>query len=144
MAMRVWLMKRNCSFSPKQVGYFYASIVAFSLMVAGYFWLFGVWMILIFTCIEITALTIALYIYSRHALDYEKITIDGKRLQIEKSWGGKVDTLEFNTAWARIDRTEKHLYRLLLKHADIEMPIGIFVNQDDLPRFEKELKAYLG
>jgi uncharacterized membrane protein len=49
----------------------------------------GVWMVLIFTCIEITALTIALYVYSRHALDYEKITIDGQSMTIEKSWGGK-------------------------------------------------------
>lgn len=137
-------MKRNCSFSPKQVGYFYASIVFFSLLVAGSFLLIGVWMVLIFTCIEITALTIALYIYSRHALDYEKITIDGKRLQIERSWGGKVDQFELNTAWTKIERTEKHLYRLLLKHMDLEMPIGIFVNRDDLPQFERELKSYLG
>ena len=46
--------------------------------------LIGVWMIIIFTAIEIVALTIALYVYSKHALDYEKITIDGKKLLVEK------------------------------------------------------------
>ena len=76
--MKVWLMKRNCSFSPKQVGLFYLSIVSSSLLVAGYFLFIGVWMIIIFTSIEILALTIALYVYTRHALDYEKITIVGK------------------------------------------------------------------
>ena len=141
--MHTWLMKRNCSFSPKQVGYFYASIVFFSLLVAGSFLLMGVWMVLIFTCIEIIALTIALYIYSRHALDYEKITIDGTNMTIEKSWGGKVERKELNTVWARIGRTEKHLYRLVLQHADQETPIGIFVNRDDLPQFERELKMHL-
>ena len=103
----------------------------------------GVWMILIFTCLEITALTVALYVYSRHALDYEKITIDGKCMTIEKSWGGKVEKQEINTVWVRIGRTEKHLYRLVLKHADQETPIGIFVNRDNLLQFERELKMYL-
>jgi uncharacterized membrane protein len=125
------------------VGYFYASIVFFSLLVAGSFLLMGVWMVLIFTCIEIIALTIALYIYSRHALDYEKITIDGTNMTIEKSWGGKLERKELNTVWARISRTEKHLYRLVLQHADQETPIGIFVNRDDLPQFERELKMHL-
>ena len=99
--MRTWLMKRNCSFSPKQVGLFYLSIVSFSLLVAFYFLFIGVWMIIIFTTIEILALTIALYIYSRHALDYEKITIIGKQLLFERSWGGKVQLEEFNTVWTK-------------------------------------------
>ena len=103
----------------------------------------GVWMILIFTCLEITALTVALYVYSRHALDYEKVTIDGQSMTIEKSWGGKVEKQEINTVWARVGRTEKHLYRLVLKHADQETPIGIFVNRDNLLQFERELKMYL-
>jgi uncharacterized membrane protein len=82
------------------------SIVSFSLLVAGFFYLMGVWMILIFTSIEILVVTIALYVYTRHALDYERITISGKRLLFERSWGGKLQQHEFNTIWTKLVRSE--------------------------------------
>ena len=104
--MRTWLMKRNCSLTPKQVGAFYALIVCFSLLVALYFWLIGAWMVIIFTTLALLVLTIALYVYSLHALDYEKITIVGKQLLVEKSWGGKVEVEEFNTVWTTLHSSE--------------------------------------
>lgn len=142
--MRTWLMKRNCSFSPKQVGLFYLSIVSFSLLVASYFLLIGVWMIIIFTSIEIVALTIALYVYSRHALDYEKITIVGKQLLVERSWGGKVQTEEFNTVWTKLYRSGTGRQSLALKSSTKEVPIGFFVVMNEQAQFEKELESYLG
>ena len=142
--MRTWLMKRNCSFSPKQVGLFYLSIVSFSLLVASYFLFIGVWMVLIFTSIEIMALTIALYVYSRHALDYEKITIEGKQLLVESSWGGKVQVEEFNTVWTKLDRSNTGRHRLTLKNSTKEVPIGFFLVMNQQAQFEKELESYLG
>jgi uncharacterized membrane protein len=113
--MQTWLMKRNCSFSPKRVGVFHLSIVCFSLLVATYFLLIGVWMVIIFTSIEILALTFALYIYSRHALDYEKITIVGKQLLFERGWGGKLQSHEFNAIWTKLIRSESGGRDLILK-----------------------------
>lgn len=144
MIMRTWLMKRNCSFSPKQVGWFYLSIVSFSLLVAGYFLLIGVWMIIIFTTIEIVALTIALYVYSKHALDYEKITIDGKKLLVEKGWGGKVQVEEFNTAWTRLIHKKDGRRDLFLSSSTNEVSIGYFLVTGEQERFEKDLSSYLG
>ncbi|WP_255537790.1 DUF2244 domain-containing protein [Polynucleobacter sp. AM-25C3] len=137
-------MKRNCSFSPKQVGVFYLSIVCFSLLVATYFLLIGVWMVIIFTSIEILALTFALYIYSRHALDYEKITIVGKQLLFERSWGGKVQSHEFNTIWTKLVRSESTGRDLVLKTSAQEVPIGFFIGANEQAQFEKELERYLG
>ena len=142
--MQTWLMKRNCSFSPKQVGGFYLSIVSFSLLVAGYFYLIGVWMILIFTSIEILAVTIALYVYTRHALDYEKITIVGKQLLFERSWGGRIQQHEFNTIWTKLIHSESMGKDLVLKTSNKEVPIGFFVGDNELDQFEKELGRYLG
>lgn len=142
--MRTWLMKRNCSFSPKQVGLFYLSIVSFSLLVAGYFLLIGVWMIIIFTTIEILALTIALYVYSRHALDYEKITIVGKQLLVERSWGGKVELTEFNTVWTKLIHKKDGGRDLVLVSSAKELPIGYFVLANQQEQFEKDLGSYLG
>jgi uncharacterized membrane protein len=142
--MRTWLMKRNCSFSPKQVGFFYASIVSFSLLVAIHFLIMGVWMIMIFTCIEILALTIALYIYTRHALDYEKLTIVGKQLLVERSWGGKVEIIEFNTVWTKLLHCRGGRSDLALKSASKETPIGYFVGANYQEQFERDLGQYLG
>lgn len=142
--MRTWLMKRNCSFSPKQVGLFYLSIVCFSLLVATYFLLIGVWMVIIFTSMEILALTIALYVYTRHALDYEKITIIGKQLLFERSWGGKIQSHEFNTIWTKLIRSESGGRDLILKTSTKEVPIGFFIGANEQAQFEKELERYLG
>ena len=142
--MRTWLMKRNCSFSPKQVGLFYLSIVSFSLLVAFYFLFIGVWMIIIFTTIEILALTIALYIYSRHALDYEKITIIGKQLLFERSWGGKVQLEEFNTVWTKLVHKKEGRRDLVLGTSTKEVPIGYFVVANEQEQFERDLGSYLG
>lgn len=137
-------MKRNCSFSPKQVGLFYLSIVCFSLLVGTYFLLIGVWMVIIFTSIEILALTIALYVYARHALDYERITISGKLLLFERSWGGKIQQQEFNTIWTRLVRGESTGKDLALKTSTKEVPIGFFIGVNEREQFVKELEGYLG
>ena len=101
-------------------------------------------MIIIFTAIEITALTIALYVYSRHALDYEKITINGKQLLVEKSWGGKIQTDEFNTVWTKLYRSGTGSHDLALKSANKEVPIGFFVRMSEQAQFEKDLGKHLG
>lgn len=142
--MRTWLMKRNCSLTPKQVGAFYASIVCFSLLVALYFWLIGAWMVIIFTTLALLVLTIALYVYSLHALDYEKITIVGKQLLVEKSWGGKVEVEEFNTVWTTLHSSESGRRSLALKSSNKEVPIGFFVGLNEQERFENEIRMHLG
>jgi len=84
-------------------------------------------MVIIFTSFEILALTIALYVYTRHALDYEKITIVGKRLLFERGWGGKIQPHEFNTIWTKLMRGESSGRDLVLKTSTKEVPIRFFV-----------------
>ena len=97
-----------------------------------------------FTSLDILALTFALYIYTRHALDYEKISINDKVLVVEQSWGGKLKTHVFNTLWTRLEREGFKGRRLALKSSDHSLPIGLFVCQDQFEVFEQELKAHLG
>lgn len=104
----------------------------------------GAWVILIFTAIEILAVTIALYIYTRHALDYEKITIVGKQLLFERSWGGKIQQHEFNTIWTKLVRSESTGKDLVLKTSAKEVPIGFFVGANQREQFGNELERYLG
>lgn len=141
--MRTWHTKRNCSFTPRQVGYFYLSMFLFSSFIATYFLLHGVWMILIFTVIELTVLGIALIIYARHALDYESIAIDGTALQIEKNIGGKIERHVFNTRWLTLTQEESGKRLIRVEESDREMPIGIFVPQDARSQFYSDLRAQI-
>jgi hypothetical protein len=42
----VWFLQRNCSVTPTQLGWFYASLCVVSLAIAAFFWLHGATLIL--------------------------------------------------------------------------------------------------
>jgi len=81
--MKRWQMRRNCALTPKQLFSFYIALVCLSLIVATGFFVAGVWVISIFTALEISAVTIGFLIYCRHALDCETIEIEDKRLLVK-------------------------------------------------------------
>ena len=99
-------MKRNCSFTPKQVGLFYLSMVCFSSLITAYFWWQGAWMVVPFSLIELLVLGIALLIYARHARDYEKVTLQGSELWIELNWGNRLTQHRWNAPWVRVKDPE--------------------------------------
>lgn len=115
----------------------------FSSFIAAYFLLHGVWMILIFTVIELTVLGIALIVYARHALDYESIAIDGTVLKIEKNIGGKLERHIFNTRWLKLTQEEGGKRLIRVEEQNKEMPIGIFVPLDARPQFYRDLRAQI-
>ena len=141
--MRTWHMKRNCSFTPRQVGYFYLSMFVFSSLIATYFLVQGVWMILLFTIIELTALGVALLIYARHALDYESIAINGSVVIVEKNIGGKVERHEFNSKWMQLKQEEYGKRLIRIEQSNQELPIGIFVPVDARPQFYQDLRQQI-
>ena len=59
-------------------------------------------MIIPFACIELLVLGIALLIYSRHATDYEKITIQDGMMHIEIVNGSKKIEKKWPLLWLRI------------------------------------------
>ena len=84
MSMKRGQMRRNCALTTKQFLKFYIALVCLSLIVATGFLLAGIWVVPIFTALELSAVTIGFLIYCRHALDCETIEIDGNRLIIKK------------------------------------------------------------
>jgi uncharacterized membrane protein len=137
-------MKRNCALTPKQLFQFYAVLVLFSLLVGIGFLIAGVWMIIIFTCIELSALTLGFLIYARHALDYEEIEINGTILRITKFIGSKTKEYELNSRWTQIvlPKDKPKIFVLSSEKQNIEL--GQFVTQDQLPQLISEIKACLG
>ena len=98
-----WALKRNCSISPSQLGWFYASLCVLSLGIASMFWLHGATLILPLAWIELVAVGAALLVYARHATDGEWISLQGPHLVVELETAGRRERAEFARQWVRVE-----------------------------------------
>ncbi|WJF91460.1 DUF2244 domain-containing protein [Paraburkholderia bonniea] len=101
--LKDWLMKRNCSVSPRQFVCFYVSLALFSLVIASLLVLCGAWLVLPFTGVELLAVGVAFVAYARHAVDYERIRLFENRLVIEQVSAEQRTQFEFNPRWVRVE-----------------------------------------
>ncbi|WP_255535073.1 DUF2244 domain-containing protein [Polynucleobacter sp. Nonnen-W13] len=137
-------MRRNCALTPSQLLKFYIALVCLSLTVATGFLLVGVKMILIFTAIELTAVTAGFLIYCRHALDYEEIEISGTRLLVRKFIAYKESVTEFNTRWVKLSHLEEHQKVFFVEQTGQRVEVGQFLRREQFKSLIAELKPYLG
>ena len=83
-----WLLKRNCSITPRQLLRFYASLCVLSLGIALMFWAQGATLVMPFAWARRLAMGAALLVYSRHAADSEGIRLQPGRLTVELNTSG--------------------------------------------------------
>jgi uncharacterized membrane protein len=94
--------RRNNSLGPRgRLGVF-AFIFVVSVGIATAFAMLGAWPILPFAGLEMLVLYLAFRYVDRHAADYERIAIDGDRVEIESFEAGRHRRHEFNRRWARL------------------------------------------
>ncbi|PTB21666.1 DUF2244 domain-containing protein [Trinickia symbiotica] len=98
-----WLMKRNCSVSPRQFVLFYLSLALCSSAIAVLLSARGAWPIAPFTGVELLVVGVAFVIYARHAVDYERIRLYPNRLVVEQVSAERVARFEFNPRWVRVE-----------------------------------------
>jgi len=144
MSMKRWQMRRNCALTPKQLLKFYIALVCLSLVVATGFLLAGIWVIPIFTALELTAVTIGFLIYCRHALDCETIEIDGNRLIVKKFISYKEAIYEFNAQWAKIEPPLKDSKVFFISQSNLRVEIGQFMRQEQQLSLIASVRPYLG
>jgi uncharacterized membrane protein len=113
-----WLMKRNCSVSPRQFVWFYISLALFSSAIALSLVMRGAWPVLPFTGIEVLVVGIAFVIHARHAVDYERIRLFPNRLVIEQMCAERLTRFEFNPRWVRIEQGRRSVMRSSSCRAD--------------------------
>lgn len=142
--MKIWKMRRNCALTPGQLLKFYIALVCLSLTVATGFLLAGVKIILIFTAIELTAVTVGFLIYCRHALDFEAIEISGTQLLVRKFIAYKETVTEFNTQWAKLSQPEEHEKIFFIEQMGQKVELGQFLRREQLKNLIAELRPYLG
>ena len=99
----IWLIKRNCSASPRQLAVVFASLVAFSFAVGVAFAAQGLWMVLPFVGLEVLAVVAAFVCYGLHATDFERIELRDDRLIVERQQGWERFKASFDLPWVRVD-----------------------------------------
>jgi uncharacterized membrane protein len=98
-----WMIKRNCSASPAQLAWVFASVVAVSFAFGAVFAAQGLWLVLPFVGIETLAVAAAFLCYGRRAADYERIEIGGGGIAVEKVEGSQRTVRHLPSPWARVE-----------------------------------------
>jgi uncharacterized membrane protein len=119
-----WLLKRNCSITPRQMMGFYASVCVLSLGIGAGFWTHGA----------------ALLLYSRHATDSENIRLQAGRLTVEHTSGRITHRAEFAPAWVRIEPEHGDGSLVELSGQGQRIAVGRFVRPELRRQLAEELR----
>jgi uncharacterized membrane protein len=138
-----WLLRRNCSITPKQLGLLYGSLCLLSLGISSYFWQQGATMVLPFALLELLAVGVALLVYARHAVDRERIALSGAQLVVELEKGGRVERCEFNREWVRVEPKDNDHSLIELSGQGRRVQIGRFLRPELRPALAREIRSAL-
>ena len=138
-----WLQKRNCSLTPRQLGLFYLSLSAVSLLIGVFFFLQGAPVVLLFTGVELLAVGVALVVFARHAGDHETLTLVGRLLQVEQCVGPRVQRTEFPADWLQVEPARGQGSLVQLSGRGQQVRVGRFLRPELRGAFARELRHAL-
>lgn len=140
---RVWMMRRNCSFSPKQLGLFYLAQSLFALIVASFFWWRGVWLVMPFTLIELSVLAILLLIYARHTSDYESVKLENGFIEVQSQKASVHQLISWNAVWVSIYPELNERQLMTLRYQGKVQEFGKFLTVAQRYQLLKEIQHEL-
>ena len=138
-----WFLKRNCSFTPAQLGWLYVSLCVVSLGIATVFWFHGALLILPFAGAELAAVGAAFLVYARHAGDGETISLQGRRLVVELESAGHLQRAEFNRDWVRVEPSAGDRSLIELSGQGQRVNVGRYVRPELRPALAQEIRRAL-
>jgi uncharacterized membrane protein len=138
-----WFLARNCSVTPAQLGWLYASLCAVSLAIGLAFWAYGAVMVLPFAWVELAAVGVAFMVYARHAADREHILLHGRRLVVELESAGRLQRAEFNRDSVRVEPVADDRSLIQVSGQGRRVSVGRFVRPELRPALAQELRRAL-
>jgi len=128
--------RRNDSLGSRGRWRLFASVCAVSFGLAVGFAALGAWLVLPYSALEMAVLYLAFRWFERRASDWERVSVCGDRVILERDRGGVYTRREFNRFWARVELEEpggpNRPPRLTLRFAAQRVPFG-----DELPAEER-------
>jgi uncharacterized membrane protein len=138
-----WFLQRNCSVTPAQLGWFYASLCVVSLGIALFFWFQGATLVLPFAGIELAVVGMAFLAYARHAGDGERIWLQGRRLVVELESAGRLERAEFDRDWVRIEPSREDRSLIEVSGQGRSVSVGRYVRPELRPVLAREIRLAL-
>jgi uncharacterized membrane protein len=138
-----WLLKRNCSLTPRQLAKAYAVLCILSFSVATMFTLQGAWVVLVFSVMEMSAVALAFLYYARHATDHEHIALVDGFLLIERIEAGQVQQTRLDPHWTRIALPKNACDLINLEAKGVKIEVGRFVTVAKRRKVAQELRQAL-
>jgi uncharacterized membrane protein len=127
--------RRNDSLGSRWRWRLFASFCFVSFGLALGFAAFGAWMVLPYSALEMAVLYLAFRWFERRAADWERVSVCGDQVIVERERGGVRSRQEFNRYWVRVELEQQTLNRpprLALRFAGRSVPFG-----DELPAAER-------
>lgn len=138
-----WLLKRNCSMTPRQVMKAYGVLCSFVLAVSIAFALHGIWYVFAFAMLEITIVVSALLYYARHATDQERVRLYDDRLHIERTEAGRVECFTLDPLWTRIVVPNRRRQLIALESKGVKVELGSYISETARRAVAREMQATL-
>ncbi|HET6599306.1 MAG TPA: DUF2244 domain-containing protein [Burkholderiaceae bacterium] len=135
-----WLLRRNCSVTPRQMLVFFASLCIVSLSVATVCWMQGATLVMPFAWLELLAVGAALLAYARHATDSESIRLRPGRLTVEIACGRRIERAEFAPTWVRVEPEHGDGSLIELSGQGQRISVGRFVRPELRHQLADELR----
>ena len=140
------ISKPNCSLSvrARKKLFIFLSIIPLSIGIA--FAVAGFWIILPFTCIELSALAYAFHYINRHDEDYESITVSESEIIVERRCSKQTTRNEMNPYWAKVVLESYRLgaIRVLLQSHGKGVEVGYFMNNQERLDLAQQLRFRTG
>jgi uncharacterized membrane protein len=138
-----WLQKRNCSITPRQLGFVYFSLCCVSLLIGMFFFVQGAPVVLAFAGLELAAVGVAMLLCARHAGDRETLTLVGHSLQVEQRIGTRIARTDFAADWLAIEPAAGQGSLVELSGRGQLVRVGRFLRPELRSAFARELRLAL-
>lgn len=138
-----WFLKRNCSVSPVQLAWVYASLCVVSLSIGMVFWFKGATLVMPFAWVELLVVGASFWVYARHATDGEKISLQGAQLVVELESAGKLERAEFNREWVRVEPRTGDRSLIEVSGQGRTVQVGRYVRPELRPALAREIRMAL-
>jgi uncharacterized membrane protein len=138
-----WVMRRNCSITPRQLAWAFSALCLMSFLVAVFFLLRGIWYILGFTIIEIAAVGTAFIIFGRHVNDRETVRLNDGGLFVELVRIDQVRQYRLDPCTTRVEPPAGRNELVVLNAKGTRVEIGRFLTEWKRRELARELKSAL-
>ena len=150
--------RRNNSLRRGQRWTLFASLASASLGIALLFAVAGAWPVLPYSMLEVGVLAGAFAWVERRSRDWERLTVAGDRVFVERAVGGRFSMREWNRAWLRVEVAgtsagganraprvfPRRDARLVLRYAGEAIEFGAALPPDERVRVARSLRRLTG